>query len=264
MLNKKTIFIVIFALYSFSCIGQNYYDVSFNYCFRTTLSKSTEINSTVKNLESRYFKEPTPSFNLNFKIINKKNTYGFSYERAEPFVHNGLRSKQTENHIFLGGGVSDGLRVNQLSINYKHNIFNSKKIEHHFGFDFSYMYFKENKNTNTNSFSTLDVRTDLLGNILEKNIVFVGDYNFKRFFNFLIGIEYNLIYKLNSKFYLNLDISYNQGILKIYDANASVSIYNYQTNYSDFFEQTTKGNLSNFKLDFGVGYRFVKKSHNKT
>jgi hypothetical protein len=68
----KIFFLVPFVLYNFYCAGQTFYDVSFNYGFRTTLSKSTEINSTVKNLESRYFKQLTPSFNLNFKIINKK------------------------------------------------------------------------------------------------------------------------------------------------------------------------------------------------
>jgi hypothetical protein len=136
-------------------------------------------------------------------------------------------------------------------MNYKYNIFNSNKIEQHFGFDFSYMYFKENKNTH--DWSGLDVRIDSLGNVIEKNIVFVEDYNFKRFSDFLIGIKYNL----------NLDISYNQGLLKIYDAYASASTHNYQTNYSDFFEQTTKGYLSSFKLDFGIGYRFIRKTQNK-
>lgn len=259
MINK--IIILIFYLHNFVGIGQNYYDVSFNYSFRTTLSNSTEINSTVKNLEGRYFKQLTPSFNVNFNLIKKKSIYSLSYERAEPFVHNGLRVNQTENHVFFGGGISDGLRVNQFSINYRYNIFNSKRIEQHFGFGFSYLYFKENRNTI--AFSILDIRTDSQGNILEKSNVFVGDYDFKRFFNILIGLNYNLIYKLNYNFYLNAGVSYNQGLLRIYDAYSSASVFNYQTNYSGFFEQITKGNLSNFKLDFGIGYRIKRKTQNK-
>ena len=154
---------------------------------------------------------------------------------------------------FIGGGVYDGFSFNQLSVNLGYKVVQTKKIEQSFSFDFGYIFLKENNNTS--AFSTMDVKRNLNGDVVEKSIVFVDDYNLKRKYNVLIGLKYNFIFKLKRGFYLDFNLNYNQGLLNVYSAYASASIINYDTGYSDFFEQIINGRLSYFSLNFGVKYR---------